>query len=45
MFEINGVLHGPNGKDLEVCTIWMLEHESKLTKFITMYPQRKQNKI
>ena len=41
IFEIRGILHGPNGNFLEVCTIWMIEHKSKLTKFITMYPGKK----
>ena len=40
MFEINGILKGPNSKSLKVCTIWMIEKESKKTKFITMYPKR-----
>jgi len=41
MFEIKGVLTGTNGKTLKVCTIWMTEHESKSTKFITMFPDKK----
>ena len=41
MYEINDALQGPNGKSLTVCTIWMIEHETKLTKFITMYPGKK----
>ncbi|MCL5031560.1 MAG: hypothetical protein M1480_21355 [Bacteroidetes bacterium] len=41
IFEIKGVLNGPNGMSLEVCTIWIIEHESESTKFITMYPERK----
>jgi len=38
MFEIKGMLKGPNGKSLKVNTIWMIEHETKITKFITMFP-------
>lgn len=41
IFDIKGVLTGPNGKTLEVHTIWMTEDESKSTKFITMFPQKK----
>ncbi len=41
MFEINGILQGPSGRLLSVCTIWIVENETKLTKFITMYPKRK----
>lgn len=41
MYEIKGTLVGPNGKSLSVRTIWMNEYESKLTKFITMYPDKK----
>lgn len=41
MYEIKGTLVGPNGKSLSVRTIWMNEHESKLTKFITMFPDKK----
>ena len=41
IFEIKGVVKGPNGETLKVHTIWMREHESKSTKFITMFPQKK----
>jgi len=41
MYEIKGKLTGPKGKSLFVRTIWMNEHESRLTKFITMFPDRK----
>ena len=40
MYEIKGMLTGPNGKTLTVCSMWMNEHESKLTKFMTMFPDR-----
>jgi hypothetical protein len=42
MYEIIGNLKGPNGKNLSVCTVWMTEKESKKTKFITMYPVKKE---
>lgn len=41
LFEISGTLRGPNSKLLSVSSIWMIEYETKLTKFITMYPKRK----
>ncbi|MBC8184808.1 hypothetical protein H8E88_27255 [candidate division KSB1 bacterium] len=43
MYEIKGELKGPNSKILFVCTIWMKEHSSGLTKFITMYPDKRRN--
>ena len=41
MFEIRQNLIGPNGKILQVCTIWMIEIETGSTKFITMYPDKR----
>lgn len=41
MYEIKGILTGPNGNTLPVRSIWMVEHESKLIKFITMFPDKK----
>jgi hypothetical protein len=41
VYEIKGLLTGPNGKILSVRSIWMKEHESKLTKFITLFPDKK----
>ena len=38
-YEIRGALTAPNGKSLEVKTIWMVEHLSGTTKFITLIPQ------
>ena len=40
MYQIRGMLVGPNGKTLSVCSIWMKEHESKSVKFITMFPEK-----
>jgi hypothetical protein len=37
-YEIIGDLIGPNGIGLRVRTIWMTEHLSGLTKFITLIP-------
>ncbi len=44
MYEINGKLTGPNGKILAVLTIWMTESATGDTKFITMYPNREEDK-
>jgi hypothetical protein len=40
VYEIRGVLRGANGIDLAVLTIWMIEYETKVTKFITLYPDK-----
>ena len=39
-YEIRGQLIGPNGKSLAVVTIWMTEHETGQTKFITLFPDK-----
>ena len=40
-YEIWGTLRGPNGVTLAVRTIWMTEHLSGSTKFITLIPDRR----
>jgi hypothetical protein len=40
MYEIIGDLHGPNGTVLRVRTIWMTEHLTGTTKFITLIPEK-----
>ena len=40
VFEIRGRITGPNGRVLSVRTIWMTEHLSGQTKFITLIPER-----
>ncbi len=42
LYEIKGKLTGPNGISLSVCTIWMIETETGISKFITMYPDKKE---
>jgi hypothetical protein len=37
-YEVVGVLRGPLGVGLRVRTIWMTEHLSGVTKFITLIP-------
>ena len=40
-YEICGTLIGPNGVTLAVRTIWMTEHLSRITKFVTLIPDRR----
>ena len=40
-YSIRGELTGPNGHQLNVVTIWMIESASGLTKFITLYPAKR----
>jgi hypothetical protein len=37
-YEVVGTLRGPSGVGLGVRTIWMTEHLSEVTKFITLIP-------
>jgi hypothetical protein len=39
-FEVCGLLRGPNGIALMVRTIWMTEHLSGTTKFVTLIPDK-----
>ena len=41
MYEIRSRLTGPNGTNLPVCTVWMVEKVTGIAKFITMYPDRR----
>jgi len=43
-YEICGLLVGPNGKALAVRTIWMTEHLSGGTKFITLIPNKRRTR-
>ncbi len=38
--EIRGSLTGPNGGTLAVRTIWITEHLSGITKFVTLIPDK-----
>ena len=40
-YEIRGRLTGPNGMTLAVRTIWMTEHLSGVTKFVTLLPDKR----
>ena len=39
-FESRGLLRGPNGVVLRVRAIWMTEHLSGSTKFVTLVPDK-----
>ncbi len=41
LYEIRALLTGPNGTALRIRSIWMKEHLSDVTKFITLVPDRK----
>ena len=40
-YEIRALLTGPTGTALQIRSIWMKEHLSGITKFITLVPDRK----
>jgi hypothetical protein len=40
-YEIRALVTGPNGNRLRIRSIWMKEHLSGVTKFITLVPDRK----
>jgi hypothetical protein len=39
-YEISASLAGPSGRTLRIRSIWMTEHLSGLTKFITLVPDK-----
>jgi hypothetical protein len=42
-YEVRGMLTGPNGMALPVRTIWMTEHLSGVTKFVTLIPDKRRS--
>jgi hypothetical protein len=42
VFEIKGALVGPNGTALRVRSVWMQESKTGITKFITLYPDKRE---
>lgn len=40
LYEVRAELSGPSGRGLRVRTIWMTEHLSGQTKFITLIPDK-----
>ena len=43
LYKIRGKLTGPNGIPLSVCAIWIIEAETGMSKFVTMYPNKKES--
>jgi hypothetical protein len=43
-YEIRGTLSGPNGVTRVVRTIWMTEHLSGITKFVTLIPDKRRTR-
>ena len=41
-YEIRGQVHGPNGVEISIRTIWMRESETGIVKFITLIPLMKE---
>lgn len=39
-YEIRGTLHGPKGITRSVRTMWIIEHLSGVTKFVTLIPDK-----
>jgi hypothetical protein len=39
-YELRGLLRGPGGVGIRVRTIWMTEHLSGRTKFVTLIPDK-----
>jgi hypothetical protein len=43
-YETRGSLTGPNGVTLTVSAIWMTEHLSGVTKFVTLLPDKRRTR-
>jgi hypothetical protein len=43
-YETRGNLTGPNGISLAVRVIWMTEHWSGVTKFVTLLPDKRKTR-
>jgi len=43
-YETRGTLTGPNGAKLAVRAIWMTEHLSGVTKFVTLIPDKRSSR-
>lgn len=39
-YRVRGTLTGPNGRRLQVASIWMIEEATHRTKFVTLYPDK-----
>jgi hypothetical protein len=38
-FAINGILHGPNGRALAIVSVWMIRRGESFPRFVTAYPE------
>ena len=41
-YEVRGTLNGPNGRVLHIVTIWITTSANGETRFVTLFPDRKQ---
>jgi hypothetical protein len=41
-YEVRGTLNGPNGRVLHIVTIWITMGANQETRFVTLFPDRKQ---
>ena len=39
-FSVTGELKGPNGRVLQIKTVWKRDVDEEITKFITLYPPK-----
>jgi hypothetical protein len=39
-YRIRGTLKGPNGSQLRIVSIWMIEEANGRSKFVTLYPEK-----
>lgn len=37
-YSVRGILVGPNGKEAEVVSVWIVLHEDERPRFVTAYP-------
>ncbi|MBM2814966.1 MAG: hypothetical protein HW421_1728 [Ignavibacteria bacterium] len=41
LYKIFGELAGPNGRILDIVTVWLQNNQSNITHFVTLYPNKK----
>jgi hypothetical protein len=41
-YEVCGIIKGPNGRALEIVTVWIVLQQERTPRFITAYPGAKQ---
>jgi len=40
-YEVRGILKGPNGKSVDVVTVWVIREGERVPRFVTAYPGEK----